>query len=112
HVNGELTLGENIADLGGMIISLNALKKANAAKAPGLISGLTPEQRFFINYAIIWRTNMRPESMRMQILSNEHSPAKYRVNGVLSNLPAFHNAFGVKPTDKMFVKEADRAKMW
>ncbi len=112
HVNGELTLGENIADLGGMIISLNALKKANAAKAPGLISGLTPEQRFFINYAIIWRTNMRPESMRMQILSNEHSPAKYRVNGVLSNLPAFHNAFGVKPTDKMFVKETDRAKMW
>ncbi len=112
HVNGELTLGENIADLGGMIISLNALKKAIGNKTPVLINGLTPEQRFFINYAIIWRTNMRPESMRMQILSNEHSPAKFRVNGVLSNLPEFHKAFNVKPTDKMYVKEADRAKMW
>jgi putative endopeptidase len=112
HVNGELTLGENIADLGGMIISLNALKKANGTKTTPLISGLTPEQRFFINYAIIWRESMRPEAMRMQILSNEHSPAKYRVNGVLSNLPEFHKAFNVKPTDPMYIKEADRAKMW
>jgi putative endopeptidase len=112
HVNGELTLGENIADLGGMIISLNALKKANGTKTTTLISGLTPEQRFFINYAIIWRESMRPEAMRMQILSNEHSPAKYRVNGVLSNLPEFHKAFNVKPTDPMYIKEADRAKMW
>ncbi len=111
YVNGELTLGENIADLGGMIISLNALKKA-VGKDAKLISGLTPEQRFFINYAIIWRTNMRPESMRMQILSNEHSPAKYRVNGVLSNLPDFHNAFNVKTGDIMYNKEEERAKMW
>ena len=112
HVNGELTLGENIADLGGMIISFNALQKALAKKNPGLINGLTPEQRFFINYAIIWRTSMRPEAMRMQILSNEHSPAKFRVNGVVSNLPIFHKAFNVKPTDKMYIKEEDRAKMW
>jgi len=110
-INGELTLGENIADLGGMIISYNAFMKANGANKT-LISGLTPEQRFFTNYAIIWRTNMRPESLRMQILSNEHSPAKYRVNGVLSNLPAFYKAWNVKPTDKMFIKEEDRSKMW
>ncbi|MFN8266517.1 MAG: M13 family metallopeptidase [Chitinophagales bacterium] len=112
HVNGELTLGENIADLGGMIISYNALQKALAGKKDTLISGFTPSQRFFLNYAIIWRTNTRPEAMRMQILSNEHSPAKFRVNGVLSNLPEFYKAFNVKPTDKMYIKEEDREKMW
>lgn len=111
YVNGELTLGENIADLGGMIISLNALKKAIGNTTP-LISGLTPEQRYFINYAIIWRSNMRPESMRMQMLSDPHSPAKYRVNGVLSNLPEFHKAFNVKPGDAMYNPEEERSKMW
>lgn len=112
HVNGELTLGENIADLGGMIISYNALQKALAKKAQAPINSLTPDQRFFINYAIIWRTSMRPEAMRMQVLSNEHSPAKFRVNGVLSNLPIFYKAFNVQATDKMYRKEEDRAKMW
>lgn len=111
HVNGELTLGENIADLGGMIISLNALKKATGNKKT-LISGLTPEQRYFINYAIIWRENMRPESMRMQTLSDPHSLSKFRVNGVLSNLPDFHKAFNVKPGDNMYINEENRAKMW
>ena len=112
HVNGKLTLGENIADLGGMIISYNALQKAISKNNPGKINGLTPDQRFFTNYAIIWRNNYRPEALRMQILSNEHSPAKYRVNGVLKNLPIFYNAFDVKPQDNMFTKEIDRAKMW
>ncbi len=112
HVNGELTLGENIADLGGMIISYNALQKALEHNNPGKIDGLTPAQRYFINYAIIWRNNYRPEALRMQILSNEHSPAKYRVNGVLKNLPIFYDAFNVKPSDNMFTKEADRAVMW
>lgn len=111
HINGALTLGENIADLGGMIISYNAFKKANGNNNK-LISGLTPDQRFFTNYAIIWRTNMRPESLRMQILTNEHSPAKYRVNGVLSNLPEFYKAFNIKPGDKMYVNDTDRARMW
>lgn len=111
HINGELTLGENIADLGGMIIAYNAFMKANGNNKT-LISGFTPEQRFFINYAVIWRTNMRPEALRMQILSNEHSPAKYRVNGVLNNLPQFYKAFNVKPGNKMYRKEEDRAKMW
>jgi len=106
-----LTLGENIADLGGMIIAYNAFMKANGNNKT-LISGFTPEQRFFINYAVIWRTNMRPEALRMQILSNEHSPAKYRVNGVLNNLPQFYKAFNVKPGNKMYRKEEDRAKMW
>lgn len=111
NINGELTLGENIADLGGMIISYNAFKKANGANTQK-IDGLTPEQRFFTNYAIIWRTSMRPEAMRMQILTNEHSPAKFRVNGVVSNLPEFHKAFDIKPTDEMYIDENRRAKMW
>ncbi len=111
HVNGELTLGENIADLGGMIITYNAFKKANGNNTK-LINGLTPEQRFFINYAIIWRDNTRPEALRMQLLTDPHSPAKNRVNGVLSNLPEFHKAFHVQPTDNMFIKETERARMW
>lgn len=112
HINGELTLGENIADLGGMIISFNALQKALTNKKVALINGLTPDQRFFINYAIIWRSKFRPEALRMQVLSNEHSPAKFRVNGVLENLPQFHKAFNVKPGDAMYRNEAVRSKMW
>lgn len=112
HINGKLTLGENIADLGGIIISYNALQKALGSKKDTLISGLTPAQRFFTNYAIIWRTNERPESLRMQVLSNEHSPAKYRVNGVLGNLPEFYKSYNIKPTDPMYIKEENRTRMW
>lgn len=111
YINGELTLGENIADLGGMIISYNAFKKTTAGSNKK-ISGLTPDQRFFINYAIIWRDHMRPEALRMQVLTNVHSPAKYRVNGVVSNLPTFHKAFEVKEGDDMFIPENKRAVMW
>jgi putative endopeptidase len=111
HLNGELTLGENIADLGGMIIAFNAFKKANGNNTK-LINGLTPEQRFFVNYAIIWRESMRPESLRMQVLTDPHSPAKFRVNGVLSNLPEFYNAFHVKQTDSMYIDQISRARMW
>lgn len=111
-INGELTLGENIADLGGMIITYNAMKKALANKKVDLIDGLTPDQRLFINYAIIWRDHSRPASLKQQIYTDPHSPAKFRVNGVLSNFPEFFDAFGVKPENQMFTKEEDRSKMW
>ncbi len=111
-INGELTLGENIADLGGMIITYNAMQKALAKKKVGLIDGLTPEQRLFINYAIIWRSNIRPEYLKQLIYTNPHSPAKFRVNGVLSMFPEFYKAFGVTPENNMFVKEEDMSKMW
>ncbi len=111
HINGNLTLGENIADLGGMIISYNALKKASPDDTKK-INGLTRDQRFFINYAIIWRDNTRPEALRMQILSNEHSPAKYRVNGVLQSFPAFYKAFNVLPGHSMYKTEENRNVMW
>jgi putative endopeptidase len=111
-INGELTPGENIADLGGMIIAPNALNKSLENKKVSLIDGLTPEQRFFLNYAIIWRDNTRPEALKQQLYTNEHTPAKYRVNVVLTNLQEFYDAFNVTPNHKMYIKEAERATMW
>jgi putative endopeptidase len=111
-INGELTPGENIADLGGMIIAPNALNKSLENKKMSLIDGLTPEQRFFLNYAIIWRDNTRPEALKQQLYTNEHTPAKYRVNVVLTNLQEFYDAFKVTPNHKMYIKEAERATMW
>lgn len=111
-INGELTPGENIADLGGMIIAPNALNKSLENKKMSLIDGLTPEQRFFLNYAIIWRDNTRPEALKQQLYTNEHTPAKYRVNVVLTNLQEFYDAFNVTPNHKMYIKEAERATMW
>lgn len=112
NINGELTLGENIADLGGMNITYSAMQKALSNKKVGLIDGLTPEQRFFINYAIIWRDHARPEYQKQLIYTDPHSPAKFRVNGVLSNFPEFYKAFGVTPDSKMYTKEQDMSKMW
>jgi len=95
-----------------MIIALNALNKSLENKKVSLIDGLTPEQRFFLNYAIIWRDNTRPEALKQQLYTNEHTPAKYRVNVVLTNLQEFYDAFKVTPNHKMYIKEAERATMW
>ena len=108
HVNGELTLGENIADLGGMIISYNALQKALAGKRhthQWLYSVAT-----FLPKLCHYLENKHDRKLCMQILSNEHSPAKFRVNGVLSNLPEFYKAFNVKPTDKMYISKKKTEK--
>ncbi|MCA0427592.1 MAG: M13 family metallopeptidase [Bacteroidetes bacterium] len=112
HVNGELTLGENIADLGGLTIAFDAFKMY-LKKNPGeKIGGFTPEQRFFIGFAQIWKNNARPEAMRQLILTDPHSPGEFRVLGPLSNMPAFYEAFGVKKGQKMYKTEADRALIW
>ncbi|MCE1229786.1 MAG: M13 family metallopeptidase [Firmicutes bacterium] len=93
-LNGELTLGENIADLGGLKIAFEALKKQWAKTGkPGLIDGFTPEQRFFLGYAQAWRFQARPEAARMRVMTDPHSPARFRVNGPLANLPEFFEAF-------------------
>src|SRR5439155_487655 len=89
HVNGKLTLGENTADLGGLAVAYHALEHALEGKPRPLIDGFTPEQRFFLSYANVWRAKYRPEALRMQIATNPHSPAQWRVNGPLSNLPEF-----------------------
>ena len=113
HVNGKLTLGENIADLGGLKIAFEALQKELARKGrPANIDGFTPEQRFFLGYAQAWRTLQRDEGAKMQVASDPHSPAKWRVNGPLSNMPEFHAAFGCKAGDKMVRPEALRARIW
>ncbi len=113
HVNGKLTLGENIADLGGLKIAYAAMEKSLAGKPrPPKIDGFTPEQRFFLAWAQIWRRNTRPERSRMLITVDPHSPAVWRTNGPLSNLPEFARAFGCKAGDPMVRPDAARAVIW
>ena len=111
-INGELTLGENIADLGGLSVAYYAYQKSLEGRRRETINGYSPEQRFFIGWAQVWKINMRPEYLRNMILTNPHSPGMYRVLGPLSNMPEFYAAFDVKPGDAMFRKEEDRAKIW
>jgi putative endopeptidase len=112
HINGALTQGENIADLGGVVMGYEAFKKTKQYKDNVLIAGLNPSQRYFLGYAMGWMQNMRPEAISSQIKSNEHSPAKWRVLGPLSNLPDFYTAFGVKQGDKMWRPDSMRVKIW
>jgi putative endopeptidase len=112
HINGELTQGENIADIGGVAIAFEAFKKTEEGRSTEKIDGLTPEQRFFIAYAEIWRSKWRPEFERRVVMTNPHSTPKYRVNNPISDNPAFYEAFGVKPGDKMYMPDSLRAQVW
>jgi putative endopeptidase len=113
HVNGKLTLGENLADLGGLSISYAALQKALAEKGrPANIDGFTPEQRFFLAWAQIWRANTTPEAARLRINTDPHSPGEWRTNGPISNLPQFAAAFGCKSGDPMVRPESVRPVIW
>ncbi len=113
HVNGKLTLGENAADIGGLSVAYAALQKALAGKPrPAPIDGFTPEQRFFLAWAQIWRQNIAPESQRLRINIDAHSPGRWRVNGPLSNMQEFAEAFGCKAGDPMVRPEAVRATLW
>ncbi|HZG00704.1 MAG TPA: M13 family metallopeptidase [Chitinophagales bacterium] len=111
-VNGKLTLGENIADLGGVQIALDALKQTEQYKKNEKIDGFTPEQRFFLNWARVWRTKYTDAALRNQIQTNPHSPGHFRCNGPLTNVPEWYTAFNVKEGDKWYVKPEDRAKIW
>ena len=112
HVNGKLTMGENLADLGGLTIAYQAFEKTPQAKVKAKIDGFTPEQRFFLAYAQIWRTNARPEYLRQQVQVDPHSPAQFRTNGPLMNMPEFFQAFGCQDGSKMMRPTADRSKIW
>ena len=112
HINGELTQGENIADLGGTIMAYEAFRKTDQFKNNTIIAGLNPSQRFFLGYALAWMVNERPEAVANQVKSNEHSPAKFRVNGPLSNMPEFYQAFGVKKGDALWVTDDQIVKIW
>ena len=112
HVNGELTQGENIADLGGVKIAYAALQKALAGKPRKKIGGFTPEQRFFLSFATVWRENIRPEALRLQVNTDPHSPPRFRGDGPLSNLPEFAQAFDVPEGAFMRRSDADRVVIW
>lgn len=112
HVNGELTQGENLADIGGLAIAYQAFKSTPEGKGDAKIDGLTPDQRFFLAFAQIWRIKDRDERLRMRISLDPHSPEMYRVNGPLSNMPAFYKAFNVQPTDKLYRPDTSRVKVW
>ncbi|HYC33134.1 MAG TPA: M13 family metallopeptidase [Gemmatimonadales bacterium] len=112
-VNGKLTLGENIADLGGVLIAYGAYKRSLAGKPePPPIDGLTGDQRFFLGWAQIWRSRFRPEFARMLVTIDPHGPNAFRTNGPLSNLSEFARAFGCKAGDPMVRAEAERVQIW
>jgi putative endopeptidase len=113
HVNGKLTLGENIADLGGLLISYGAYRRSLEGKSePKPIDGLTGDQRFFLAWAQIWRAKTRPEYARLLVNVDPHAPPEFRAIGPLSNIPAFAQAFGCKPGDPMVRPESERAQIW
>lgn len=112
HVNGSLTLGENLADLGGLAIAYEAFQKTEQAKKGEMIDGFTPDQRFFLSWAQVWRANTRDEELANRIITDPHSPVEWRTNGPLSNMVEFYKAFGIKEGDKMWRADSIRAKVW
>jgi putative endopeptidase len=112
HINGEQTQGENIADLGGLVMGYEAFKRTQQFKDDQKIAGYTPTQRYFLGHALAWMTNSRPEALAAKVRSDVHSPAKYRVIGPVSNLPEFYEAFGVKAGDAMWIPDSLRVMIW
>jgi putative endopeptidase len=112
HVNGALTTGENMADIGGIAIAYDAFKMTKQGQDTTKIDGFTPDQRFFMSFAQIWRSKYKDETVRQRIKTDPHSPAMWRVLAPLMNFTPFYQAFNVKEGDKMFRPEAERIKIW
>lgn len=112
HINGKATLGENIADLGGNVIGFDAFKQTQQYKDGNVINGLTPSQRFWLGYAYSWLGHSRPEALAQQVLTDVHAPNFLRVNGPLSDIQDFYEAFGIKEGEPLWVPEAKRVKIW
>jgi putative endopeptidase len=112
HLKGDLTMGENIADLGGALVALDAYHNSLGDAPAPAIGGLNGDQRFFLGYAQSWRHKSTDDSMRQQIVSNPHAPAQYRVNGVVRNMDAWYTAFNVKPGDRLFLAPENRVRIW
>ena len=112
HVNGALTIGENIGDLGGLCVALEAYQLSLEGATAPVIDGLTGEQRFFIGYAQSWNAKYRPEEIRRRIATDPHSPDEFRCNQIVKNLPAFYNAFGVIEGDPLWLPESERVRIW
>lgn len=111
-INGQLTLGENIADFGGLTIAYEAYKMTEEYKNGKTVDGYTPQQRFFLGFGRIWAGSYREDAMRAQLLTNPHSPGEWRVNGTLVNMPEWYDAWGIKEGDAMYLAPDSRAKIW
>lgn len=112
HVNGRATEGENIADLGGMLLGLDAFRKTDTYKKNEKIGGYTPVQRFFLGYAYGWLGESRKEALARQVMTDEHAPEEQRTNGPVVNVPEFYSAFGIQPGDKMYRPDSLRVVIW
>jgi putative endopeptidase len=112
HVNGALTMGENIADLGGLTLGLDAYHASLHGKPAPVIDGLTGDQRVFLGWAQAWRGKLRDDAVRRQVVSDPHSPRQYRVNGPVRNIDAWYAAFGVKPGDALYIAPEKRVRIW
>lgn len=112
HLRGLNTLGENLADLGGVVMGYEAFKRTNEGKENAMVNGYTAEQRFFLGYAFAWLSQRRNEEVAKRIMTDVHAPAKYRVNGPLSDVDQFYSAFNVKPGDAMYRAPEKRVKIW
>jgi putative endopeptidase len=112
HVNGELTMGENIADLGGTLVALDAYRNSLDGMPAPVLHGFTGEQRYFLAYAQSFRTKRRADAVRRDLVSDPHAPEQYRVNGVVRNIDAWYDAFGVRPGHKLYLANEDRVRIW
>jgi putative endopeptidase len=112
HINGALTQGENVADLGGLTVSYNAFKKTEQYKNGTVIDGFTPTQRFYLSWAQVWKNNIRPDALKLRLKTDVHSPGEFRVIGPLSNLHPFFEAFNVKVGDPMRRAEDKIVRIW
>jgi len=111
-VRGDLTLGENIADLGGLNTAYDAMKVAEQGKPDPKVDGLTQDQRFFLNWATVWRRNFTPEELAVRLKTDPHAPANFRAIGAPSNMPAFAQAFDCKPGDAMVRTGEQQVVIW
>ena len=116
HANGKLTLGENLADHGGLMVSYQAFSNVMQAGAAGdtesVKMGLTPQQRFFVAYSGVWAQNITDQERRTRLKTDVHSQGEWRVKGALPHIKAWYEAFGVKPTDKLYLPEDKRLNLW
>jgi putative endopeptidase len=112
YVNGENTQGENIADLGGVVMGYEAFKKSKQFTSKQKISGLSPDERYFLSYGYAWMVNNTKEYLAQMVMTDVHSPSKFRINGPLSNISEFHKTFNIKPGDKMYQADKDRVVIW
>lgn len=112
HLNGKISLGENIADLGGILLGWDAFKLTDEYKKNEPVAGLSPAKRYFLGYALGWLQNITPKALRSQVLQDVHAPAKYRVNGPMTDVDAFYETFNVQATNKMYKADSARVRIW